>query len=66
MIMTFGEGLPKSGDQIRVKWGEGDWIDYGTLRSIKDIGATPNETWILSSNRYQNSVVRYYDLWEPV
>jgi hypothetical protein len=62
--MSFGEGLPQAGQHIQIQWGEGDWIDYGTLRVIKDVGQIPNETWLLSSERYQNSVVRHYDQWE--
>lgn len=62
--MTFGEEIPEVGQVIRIKWGEGEWIDYGALLSIKDAGSTPNVTWLLSSYRYQNSVVRYYDQWE--
>lgn len=62
--MTFAEALPQTGQKIRIKWGEGDWIDYGTLSSINEAGQVPNESWLLSSDRYQNSVVRYYDLWE--
>jgi hypothetical protein len=62
--MTFAEGLPQTGQDIRIKWGEGDWLDYGSLRTIRDIGQTPNESWLLSSTRYVNSVVRYYDQWE--
>ena len=70
--MTFGEGLPTVGQQIKIKWGgpagtfEVEWIDYGTLKSIQDIGQVSNESWLLTSDRYQNSVVRYYDLWEMV
>jgi hypothetical protein len=63
--MTFAEGLPVVGQQIRIKWGEGDWIDYGKLRSIRDVGQVPNETWLLSAEViYQNSVCRFYDQWE--
>jgi len=65
--MTFGEQLPAVGQHIQIKWGEGDWIDYGKLRSIRDVGQVPNETWLLSAELiYQNSVVRFYDLWEEV
>jgi hypothetical protein len=63
--MTFAEGLPVVGQQIRIKWGEGAWLDYGKLRSIKEVGQVPNETWLLSAELfYQNSVVRHYDQWE--
>lgn len=63
--MTFAEGRPEVGQQIRIKWGSGDWIDYGTLRSIRDVGQVPGETWLLSATLiYQNSVVRFYDEWE--
>ncbi len=63
--MTFAEGLPTVGQNIRIKWGEGDWIGYGKLRSIRDVGQVPNETWLLSAEViYQNSVVRFYDQWE--
>jgi hypothetical protein len=64
--MTFGEGLPEIGQAIQIKWGEGDWLDYGLLSMINDVGETPEVTWLLSSDRYQNSVVRYYDLWEVI
>jgi hypothetical protein len=63
--MTFGEEVPKVGQAIRIKWGEGDWIDYGTVSFINAVEQMdPNESWLLSSDRYVNSVVRYYDLWE--
>jgi hypothetical protein len=63
--MTFAEGLPTVGQEIRIKWGGGDWIDYGKLRSIRDVGGVPNETWLLSAEMiYQNSVCRFYDEWE--
>jgi hypothetical protein len=63
--MTFSEQLPVVGQHIQIKWGEGAWIDYGTLRTIKDVGQVPGETWLLSSQGiYQNSVVRHYDQWE--
>jgi hypothetical protein len=62
--MTFGEQLPTAGQHIQIMWGGGNWLDYGTLRVIKDVGQVPNETWLLSSDRYQNSVCRYYDQWE--
>lgn len=62
--MTFGEGLPMAGQQIKIKWGEGDWIDFGTLRIINEVPHDVGQSWLLSSERYQNSVVRYYDFWE--
>ena len=62
--MTFGEQLPTVGQHIQIKWGEGEWLDYGKLRSIRDVGQVPNETWLLSAELiYQNSVVRHYDQW---
>jgi hypothetical protein len=44
--------------------GRGRLTDYGKLRSIRDVGQVPNETWLLSQVIYQNSVCRFYDQWE--
>ena len=60
--MTFGDQIPAQGNHIRIKWREGEWLDYGVVIRIFPVG--DDKSWLISSEQYVNSVVRYYDEWE--